>query len=71
MLLHMMCLLHSLPPCSTGQTFLLKSEKVNHFLLGHSYGTDWVEYNVSGWLNYAKLNPAVSNATSLLLDSQK
>ncbi|CAG02999.1 unnamed protein product [Tetraodon nigroviridis] len=56
---------------SKGQTFLLKSEKANHFLLGHSYGTDWVEYNVSGWLNYARLNPASSNATSLLLDSQK
>eukprot|EP00066_Takifugu_rubripes_P020687 XP_011609953.1 PREDICTED: unconventional myosin-XVIIIa-like [Takifugu rubripes] len=54
-----------------GQTFLLKSEKANHFLLGHSYGTDWVEYNVSGWLNYAKQIPASSNATSVLLDSQK
>uniref|UniRef100_A0A8D3CF87 Myosin XVIIIAa n=1 Tax=Scophthalmus maximus TaxID=52904 RepID=A0A8D3CF87_SCOMX len=56
---------------SKGHTFLLKSEKENHFLLGHSHGTDWVEYNVCGWLNHAKQNPASSNATSLLRDSQK
>ncbi|XP_071316767.1 unconventional myosin-XVIIIa-like isoform X3 [Trachinotus anak] len=56
---------------SKGHTFLLKSEKDNHFLLGHSHGTEWVEYNVYGWLNYAKQNPASTNATSLLQDSQK
>ncbi|XP_023274063.1 unconventional myosin-XVIIIa-like isoform X1 [Seriola lalandi dorsalis] len=56
---------------SKGHTFLLKSEKEKHFLLGHSHGTDWVEYDVFGWLNYAKQNPASSNATSLLQDSQK
>ncbi|XP_028276533.1 unconventional myosin-XVIIIa-like isoform X4 [Parambassis ranga] len=54
-----------------GHTFLLKSEKDHHFLLGHSHGTDWVEYNTLGWLNYAKQNPASTNATSLLQDSQK
>nr|XP_046267282.1 unconventional myosin-XVIIIa [Scatophagus argus] len=56
---------------SKGHTFLLKSEKENHFLLGHSHGTDWVEYNACGWLNYAKQNPASINAMSLLQDSQK
>uniref|UniRef100_A0A4W6F9C6 Myosin XVIIIAa n=1 Tax=Lates calcarifer TaxID=8187 RepID=A0A4W6F9C6_LATCA len=56
---------------SKGHTFLLKSEKDNHFLLGHSHGTDWVEYDVCGWLNYAKQNPASTNAVSLLQDSQK
>uniref|UniRef100_A0AAQ5Z399 Myosin motor domain-containing protein n=2 Tax=Amphiprion ocellaris TaxID=80972 RepID=A0AAQ5Z399_AMPOC len=56
---------------SKGHTFLLKSEKENHFLLGHGHGTDWVEYDVRGWLNYAKQNPASSNAASLLQDSQK
>ncbi|KAM6984235.1 unconventional myosin-XVIIIa-like [Tautogolabrus adspersus] len=56
---------------SKGHTFLLKSEKDNHFLLGHSHGTDWVEYNASGWLNYAKQNPASTNAAFLLQDSQK
>ncbi|XP_026183820.1 unconventional myosin-XVIIIa-like isoform X2 [Mastacembelus armatus] len=56
---------------SKGHTFLLKSEKDSHFLLGHSHGTDWVEYDAHGWLNYAKLNPAFTNATSLLQDSQK
>ncbi|XP_051257888.1 unconventional myosin-XVIIIa isoform X7 [Dicentrarchus labrax] len=56
---------------SKGHTFLLKSEKDNHFLLGHSHGTDWVEYDACGWLNYAKQNPASTNATSLLQDSQK
>uniref|UniRef100_A0A3Q3LLC3 Myosin XVIIIAa n=1 Tax=Labrus bergylta TaxID=56723 RepID=A0A3Q3LLC3_9LABR len=56
---------------SKGHTFLLKSEKENHFLLGHSHGTDWVEYNASGWLNYAKQNPASTNAAFLLQDSQK
>ncbi|XP_061659456.1 unconventional myosin-XVIIIa-like [Syngnathoides biaculeatus] len=54
-----------------GHTFLLKSEKDNHFLLGHSHGTDWVEYDARGWLNYAKQNPASTNATRLLQDSQK
>nr|XP_043897918.1 unconventional myosin-XVIIIa-like isoform X3 [Solea senegalensis] len=56
---------------SKGHTFLLKSEKENNFLLGHSHGTDWVEYNVCGWLNYARQNPASTNAASLLHDSQK
>ncbi|XP_070699593.1 unconventional myosin-XVIIIa-like [Pempheris klunzingeri] len=56
---------------SKGHTFLLKSEKDNHFLLGHSHGTDWVEYDTCGWLNYAKQNPASTNAASLLQDSQK
>lgn len=62
----------TLPPSfSLGHTFLLKSEKENHFLLGHSHGTDWVEYDARGWLNYAKQNPASNNAISLLQDSQK
>nr|XP_054586613.1 unconventional myosin-XVIIIa isoform X6 [Nothobranchius furzeri] len=56
---------------SKGHTFLLRSEKENHFLLGHSHGTDWVEYDARGWLNYAKQNPASTNAVSLLQDSQK
>uniref|UniRef100_A0A8C3B0I8 Myosin XVIIIAa n=1 Tax=Cyclopterus lumpus TaxID=8103 RepID=A0A8C3B0I8_CYCLU len=56
---------------SKGHTFLLKSEKAHHFLLGHSHGTDWVEYDACGWLNYAKQNPASTNAASLLQDSQK
>ncbi|XP_059207858.1 unconventional myosin-XVIIIa-like [Centropristis striata] len=56
---------------SKGHTFLLKSEKDHHFLLGHSHGTEWVEYDACGWLNYAKQNPAATNATSLLQDSQK
>uniref|UniRef100_A0A7N6A5L2 Myosin motor domain-containing protein n=1 Tax=Anabas testudineus TaxID=64144 RepID=A0A7N6A5L2_ANATE len=56
---------------SKGHTFLLKSEKDSHFLLGHSHGTDWVEYDAHGWLNCAKQNPAFTNATSLLQDSQK
>ncbi|XP_061904051.1 unconventional myosin-XVIIIa-like isoform X1 [Entelurus aequoreus] len=54
-----------------GHTFLLKSEKDNHFLLGHSHGTDWVEYDARGWLNYAKQHPALTNAAGLLQDSQK
>ncbi|XP_038565159.1 unconventional myosin-XVIIIa-like isoform X5 [Micropterus salmoides] len=56
---------------SKGHTFLLKSEKDNHFLLGHSHGTDWVEYDACGWLNYAKQNPASTNAINLLQESQK
>ncbi|KAM9847161.1 unconventional myosin-XVIIIa-like [Aulostomus maculatus] len=56
---------------SKGHTFLLKSEKDNHFLLGHSHGTDWVEYDARGWLQFAKQNPVSTNAASLLQDSQK
>ncbi|XP_068614961.1 unconventional myosin-XVIIIa-like [Brachionichthys hirsutus] len=56
---------------SKGHSFLLKSEKDNHFLLGHGHGTDWVEYDACGWLNYAKQNPACSNAANLLRESQK
>uniref|UniRef100_A0A671VL53 Myosin XVIIIAa n=1 Tax=Sparus aurata TaxID=8175 RepID=A0A671VL53_SPAAU len=56
---------------SKGHTFLLKSEKDKHFLLGHSHGTDWVEYDACGWLNYAKQNPASINAIYLLQESQK
>nr|XP_055063928.1 unconventional myosin-XVIIIa isoform X5 [Misgurnus anguillicaudatus] len=56
---------------SKGQTVLLKSEKSHHFLLGHTHGTDWVEYDTSGWLNLAKLNPNPQNAASLLQNTQK
>lgn len=54
-----------------GPNLLLKSEKQHHFLLGHSHGTDWVEYDVLGWLCHAKQNPASQNAVTLLQDSQK
>ncbi|XP_077708077.1 unconventional myosin-XVIIIa isoform X12 [Canis aureus] len=54
-----------------GQRPLLHSSKPHHFLLGHSHGTNWVEYNVSGWLSYTKQNPATQNAPRLLQDSQK
>ncbi|KAL0973326.1 hypothetical protein UPYG_G00201980 [Umbra pygmaea] len=52
-------------------TLLLRSDKTHHFLLGHSHGTDWVEYDVQGWLSHAKQNPASQNAAVLLQDSQK
>ncbi|XP_049580992.1 unconventional myosin-XVIIIa isoform X1 [Syngnathus scovelli] len=50
---------------------LLRGQKPNLFLLGHSHGTDWVEYNTQGWLSHAKHNPASQNAATLLQDSQK
>uniref|UniRef100_A0A672SRD7 Myosin XVIIIA n=1 Tax=Sinocyclocheilus grahami TaxID=75366 RepID=A0A672SRD7_SINGR len=56
---------------SKGPALLLKSEKAHHFLLGHSHGTDWVEYDARGWLSHAKQNPASQNAAILLQDSQK
>uniref|UniRef100_A0A8B9JIA5 Myosin XVIIIAb n=1 Tax=Astyanax mexicanus TaxID=7994 RepID=A0A8B9JIA5_ASTMX len=56
---------------SKGPNLLLKSEKSHHFFLGHSHGTDWVEYNAQGWLSHAKQNPASQNAATLLQDSQK
>ncbi|KAM9320551.1 unconventional myosin-XVIIIa isoform 1-T1 [Gastrophryne carolinensis] len=55
----------------SGKKPLIRSNKDHHFLLGHSYGTNWVEYDASGWLNYVKQNPASQNAASLLQDSQK
>ncbi|XP_051972512.1 unconventional myosin-XVIIIa-like isoform X5 [Xyrauchen texanus] len=54
-----------------GHTVLLKSENTHHFLLGHSHGTDWVEYDTNGWLNLAKLNPTPQSAANLLANSQK
>ncbi|XP_053502050.1 unconventional myosin-XVIIIa isoform X2 [Ictalurus furcatus] len=56
---------------SKGHTLLLKSERPHHFLLAHSHGTDWVEYDARGWLNQAKQNPASQNAVNLLQNSQK
>uniref|UniRef100_F7EJE8 Uncharacterized protein n=1 Tax=Xenopus tropicalis TaxID=8364 RepID=F7EJE8_XENTR len=50
---------------------LLQSSKSHHFLLGHSYGTNWVEYDATGWLSYVRQNPASQNAAALLQDSQK
>ncbi|CAG6007021.1 unnamed protein product, partial [Menidia menidia] len=50
---------------------LLQGAKPYLFLLGHSHGTDWVEYSARGWLNYAKSNPAAQNALTLLQSSQK
>ncbi|NWZ73369.1 MY18A protein, partial [Acrocephalus arundinaceus] len=54
-----------------GHNPLLLSEKPRHFLLGHSSGTNWVEYDATGWLNYVKHNPASQNASVLLQESQK
>lgn len=56
---------------SAGHTVVLKSANTHHFLLGHSHGTDWVEYDTHGWLNLAKLNPTPQNAANLLQNSQK
>lgn len=58
-------------PCVAGASLLLRGEKPHLFLLGHSHGTDWVEYNAQGWLSHAKHNPAAQNAATLLQDSQK
>lgn len=54
-----------------GANLLLRGDKPHVFLLGHSHGTDWVEYNAQGWLSHAKHNPAAQNAATLLQDSQK
>nr|XP_046244062.1 unconventional myosin-XVIIIa isoform X11 [Scatophagus argus] len=54
-----------------GVSLLFRGEKPHLFLLGHSHGTDWVEYNTQGWLSHAKHNPASQNAATLLQDSQK
>ncbi|XP_044058240.1 unconventional myosin-XVIIIa isoform X3 [Siniperca chuatsi] len=54
-----------------GSSLLLRGEKPHVFLLGHSHGTDWVEYNAQGWLSHAKHNHAAQNAATLLQDSQK
>lgn len=54
-----------------GASLLMRGEKPHTFLLGHSHGTDWVEYNIEGWLSYAKHNHAAQSAATLLQDSQK
>ncbi|XP_028938018.1 unconventional myosin-XVIIIa isoform X13 [Ornithorhynchus anatinus] len=54
-----------------GQSPLLRGSQPHHFFLGHSHGTNWVEYDATGWLSYAKQNPAAQNAPLLLQDSQK
>ncbi|XP_059342801.1 unconventional myosin-XVIIIa isoform X4 [Ammospiza nelsoni] len=54
-----------------GHNPLVPSDKPRHFLLGHSSGTNWVEYDATGWLNYVKHNPASQNASALLQESQK
>ncbi|NXA35279.1 MY18A protein, partial [Eudromia elegans] len=54
-----------------GQDPLLPSDKPRHFFLGHSAGTNWVEYDATGWLNHVKHNPATQNASVLLQESQK
>nr|XP_056721395.1 unconventional myosin-XVIIIa isoform X2 [Euleptes europaea] len=54
-----------------GPNPLLRSSKARHFFLGHSYGTNWVEYDTTGWLSYVRQNPASQNASLLLQGSQK
>ncbi|XP_074930167.1 unconventional myosin-XVIIIa isoform X1 [Chelonoidis abingdonii] len=54
-----------------GHSPLLRSDKPRHFFLGHSYDTNWVEYDATGWLHYVRQNPAFQNAAALLQDSQK
>ncbi|KAL4657307.1 unconventional myosin-XVIIIa-like isoform X1 [Arapaima gigas] len=56
---------------SQGRALLLRGERPGHFLLGHSHGTDWVEYDARGWLGYARHNPASQGASSLLQESHK
>lgn len=55
----------------SGANLLLRGEKPHLFLLGHSHGTDWVQYNSRGWLGHARHSPAAQNAATLLQDSQK
>ncbi|XP_053130593.1 unconventional myosin-XVIIIa isoform X13 [Hemicordylus capensis] len=54
-----------------GHNPLLRSNRPRHFFLGHSYGTNWVEYDTTGWLSYVRQNPASQNALALLQESQK
>ncbi|XP_063002468.1 unconventional myosin-XVIIIa isoform X2 [Elgaria multicarinata webbii] len=54
-----------------GHNPLLRSSKPRHFFLGHSYGTNWVEYDTTGWLSYVRQNPASQNTLALLQESQK
>ncbi|CAM5164421.1 unnamed protein product [Eretmochelys imbricata] len=54
-----------------GHSPILRSDKPHHFFLGHSYGTNWVEYDVTGWLHYVRQNPASQHAAAILQDSQK
>ncbi|KAJ7309093.1 hypothetical protein JRQ81_008411 [Phrynocephalus forsythii] len=54
-----------------GHNPLLRSDKAKHFYLGHSYGTNWVEYDTTGWLSYVRQNPASQNALPRLQESQK
>lgn len=61
----------AMPCLPTGHNPLLPSDKPRHFLLGHSSGTNWVEYDATGWLNHVKHNPASQNASVLLQESQK
>ncbi|KAF1538837.1 Unconventional myosin-XVIIIa, partial [Eudyptula albosignata] len=61
----------SVPYLPAGHNPLLPSDKPRHFLLGHSSGTNWVEYDATGWLNHVKHNPASQNASVLLQESQK
>ncbi|XP_058019822.1 unconventional myosin-XVIIIa [Ahaetulla prasina] len=59
------------PPPALASNPLLRSNKAGHFFLGHSYGTNWVEYDTSGWLSYVRQNPASQNSLVLLQESQK
>ncbi|NXL56816.1 MY18A protein, partial [Chordeiles acutipennis] len=61
----------SVPCLPAGHNPLLPSDKPRHFFLGHSSGTNWVEYDATGWLNHVKHNPASQNASVLLQESQK
>ncbi|XP_039174965.1 unconventional myosin-XVIIIa isoform X3 [Crotalus tigris] len=54
-----------------GPNPLLRSNKPRHFFLGHSYGTNWVEYDTTGWLSYVRQNPGSQNSLLLLQESQK
>uniref|UniRef100_A0A8D2LN95 Myosin XVIIIA n=1 Tax=Varanus komodoensis TaxID=61221 RepID=A0A8D2LN95_VARKO len=54
-----------------GQAPLLRSSKPRHFFLGHSCGTNWVEYDATGWPSHVRQNPASQGALALLQESQK
>lgn len=65
------CPCPAVPCLPAGHDPLLPSDKPRHFFLGHSSGTNWVEYDATGWLNHVKHNPATQNASVLLQESQK
>ncbi|KAM9281004.1 unconventional myosin-XVIIIb [Morus bassanus] len=57
-------------PDQEGDAYMRRCEQALHFEISHQLGTDPVRYDLTGWVNKAKLNLSSQNAIQVLQQSK-